>query len=102
MILDMWMLLELFESKVLVEIWNANNIHMGPHVYVCDIMGTVVVARIYKGAPCTYYSQRLPFEQADCSPSGLGFYVMIFITTLGSLHKRTIHIGVNQIGLAVT
>jgi hypothetical protein len=64
--------------------------------------GTVVVARIYKGAPCTYYSQRLPFEQADCSPSGLGFYVMIFITTLGSLHKRTIHIGVNQIGLAVT
>lgn len=30
MILDMWMLLELFESKVLVEIWNANNIHMGP------------------------------------------------------------------------
>ena len=63
---------------------------------------TVVVARIYKGAPCTYYSQRLPFEQADCSLSGLGFYVMIFITTLGSLHKRTIHIGVNQIGLAVT
>ena len=63
---------------------------------------TLVVARIYKGAPCTYYSQRLPFEQADCSPSGLGFYVMIFITTLGSLHKRTIHIGVNQIGLAVT
>jgi hypothetical protein len=44
----------------------------------------------------------VPFEQADCSLSGLGFYVMIFITTLGSLHKRTIHIGVNQIGLAVT
>jgi hypothetical protein len=74
----------------------------GPLVVVGKHNGTVVVARIYKGAPCTYYSQRLPFEQADCSPSGLGFYVMIFITTLGSLHKRTIHIGVNQIGLAVT
>ena len=24
--------------------------------------GTVVVARIYKGAPYTYYSQRLPFD----------------------------------------
>ena len=74
----------------------------GPLAYAREYNGTLVVARIYKGAPCTYYSQRLPFEQADCSPSGLGFYVMIFITTLGSLHKRTIHIGVNQIGLAVT
>jgi hypothetical protein len=44
-------------------------------------MGTLVVARIYKGAPYTYYSQRLPYEMADCSPSELEFYAMIFIMT---------------------
>ena len=42
---------------------------------------TVVVARIYKGATYTYYSQRLPYEMADCSPSELEFYAMIFIMT---------------------
>jgi hypothetical protein len=46
--------LELFESKVLVEIWNANNIHMGPpcvcmrhHGYPCGRI------RIQRGPLCT-------------------------------------------------
>jgi hypothetical protein len=44
----------------------------------------------------------MPFAPTDCSPSGLEFYVIIFITTHWLKHKRTIHAGVNQIGLAVT
>ena len=53
----------------------------GSVVYVVIHNGTVVVARIYKGATYTYYSQRLPYEMADCSPSELEFYAMIFIMT---------------------
>ena len=60
MILDMWMLLELFESKVLVEIWNANNIHMGPPCVCMRHHGYGCTRIRLRGAPRTHSCLSLP------------------------------------------